>query len=74
MTTIHDERYSEDYDKEMAELAAKRGKELEELGAFCGINPRLWAIAAFAAGILVMLAIIGILAVGAYTIFNWIVG
>jgi len=71
---IVDERYSEDYDKEMAELAAKRGKELEEFGDLSPINPGLWTIAAFATGILCMGAIIGTLAVGAYTIVNWIVG
>jgi len=73
MTTIHNERYSEDYDREMAELAAKRGKELEDLGDLSTINPSLWGIVAFAVGILVMLAIMGTLAVGAYTIVMWAV-
>ena len=71
---IVNEKYSEDYDVEMAERAAKRGKELEEIGNLCPINPGLWTLAAFAGGILCMVAIMATLAVGAYTIVNWIAG
>jgi len=64
---------SEDFDHEMAALDMKYGKEMEELENRSPINPGLWTFVAYTVGILCMGALMGTLAVGAYTIVNWIV-